>query len=200
MNKQDFLSQLREKLNGLPQADIEERIIFYSEMIDDRVEDGALEVDAVAQMGNIDEIVSQIVSETPLSKIVKEKIKSKRGLKAGQTALLTIGSIVWVPLLIAVFAIIFSLWICLWAVVISLWAVDASLAAGSLGSFISGILFILKSDTLSGFFMIGAGLVFAGLFIFLLFGCKALTKASALFTKKIVLGIKKSFVGKEDEK
>ena len=40
MNKQEFLAGLRKGLSGLPQEDIEERLLFYSEMIDDRIEEG----------------------------------------------------------------------------------------------------------------------------------------------------------------
>ena len=40
MNKQDFLVQLRKGLSGLPQDDIEERLTFYKEMIEDRMEEG----------------------------------------------------------------------------------------------------------------------------------------------------------------
>ena len=43
MDKQAFLNRLREGLNGLPQDDIAERLNFYSEMIDDRVENGMSE-------------------------------------------------------------------------------------------------------------------------------------------------------------
>ena len=43
ITKQEFLLQLREKLSGLPQADIDERVAFYGEMIDDRVEEGLTE-------------------------------------------------------------------------------------------------------------------------------------------------------------
>lgn len=199
MTKQEFIAQLREKLSGLPQADIEERVLFYSEMIDDKIEDGILEEEAVAQMGSIDEITSQIVAETPLTKIVKEKLKTKCSLKTWKITLLAVGSIAWVPLLILVFAAVLTLWVCLWSVVISLWAADVALAAGSIGALASGVIFILQGDVLSGFFMLGACLVCAGLFIFLLFGCKALSKASVLLTKKIVLGVKKSFMGKGDE-
>ena len=39
MNKEEFLNALRSALAGLPQEDIEERLAFYSESIDDRVED-----------------------------------------------------------------------------------------------------------------------------------------------------------------
>ena len=37
MHKQEFLAQLRKGLSGLPQADIEERLTFYSEMLEDRM-------------------------------------------------------------------------------------------------------------------------------------------------------------------
>ncbi len=37
MNKEQFLYELQLRLSGLPQVDIDERIAFYSEMIDDRI-------------------------------------------------------------------------------------------------------------------------------------------------------------------
>ena len=43
MHKQEFLDGLRARLRGLPEADIAERLAFYSEMIDDRTEDGLSE-------------------------------------------------------------------------------------------------------------------------------------------------------------
>ena len=48
MNKQEFLVQLRNALSGLPKDDIEERIEFYSEMIEDRIEEGLSEEEAIA--------------------------------------------------------------------------------------------------------------------------------------------------------
>ena len=37
MDQQEFLNSLRKELSGLPQEDIEERLTFYSEMIEDRI-------------------------------------------------------------------------------------------------------------------------------------------------------------------
>ena len=59
MRKQEFLAKLRKGLSGLPQDDIEERLIFYSEMIEDRKEEGLSEEEAVAAIGSVDEIVAQ---------------------------------------------------------------------------------------------------------------------------------------------
>ena len=52
MNKQEFLSRLRKQLRGL--EDREERVTFYSEMIDDRMEDGLSEEEAVAAVGSLE--------------------------------------------------------------------------------------------------------------------------------------------------
>ena len=101
MNKHEFFEQLGRGLSGLPQEDIDERLTFYGEMIDDRVEDGLTEEEAVAEIGSPDEIASQIISETPLSKLVKQKVKTKRQLKTWEIVLIAVCSPVWVPLLIA---------------------------------------------------------------------------------------------------
>ena len=54
MNKQAFLERLRKALSGLPPKEQEERITFYSEMIDDRMEEGlSEEEEAVASIGTI---------------------------------------------------------------------------------------------------------------------------------------------------
>ena len=75
MTKQEFTEQLRAKLQGLPEAELEERLLFYSEMIDDRIEEGESESEAISAIGNIDEIAEQILSDIPLTKLVKEKVK-----------------------------------------------------------------------------------------------------------------------------
>ena len=46
MSKQEFLEQLRRGLPGLPREDIEERLKFYSEMLEDRMEEGLSEEEA----------------------------------------------------------------------------------------------------------------------------------------------------------
>ena len=67
MCKQAFLDELRERLTGLPQEDIDERLDFYAEMIDDRVEEGLTEEEAVAAIGTVEEVFAQIVEETPFT-------------------------------------------------------------------------------------------------------------------------------------
>ena len=198
MGKQEFLFQLRKGLSGLPQDDIEERLHFYSEMIDDRMEDGLSEEDAVAQIGSIDEIIQQITTEIPLSKLVKERIKPKRRMNAWEILLLVLGFPIWFSLLISAAAVVFSLYVSLWSVIISLWAVFVSVAACAFASVVAAVVFFIRGHIFTGISMISAVFLCVGISIFLFHGCKAASKGTVFLTKKIALGIKNCFVKKEE--
>lgn len=197
MNKAEYLAALRTELEKLQIDDIEERLLFYSEMIDDRTDDGLSEAEAIEDVGTVDDAVSQIISEIPLSKLVKEKVKPRRPLRIWETILLVLGSPIWLSLLLCAFAVALSIYVVLWAVIVSLWAVFASLAAAALGSVAAAIAMICCGETYSGLFVIGAGLVCGGLSIFMFFGCRAATKGVLILTKKATRWIKNCFVRKE---
>lgn len=198
MNKLDFLAKLEKGLSGLPKDDIDERLAFYSEMIDDRMEDGIPEETAIAELGTIDELVSQIVADIPLARLVKEKITPKKKLKAWEIILIVIGSPIWLPLLIAALAVVISLYVVLWSVIIVLWAVFASFAACTVSGIAGGIYFAAGGNVPAGIAVIGAGLVCGGLSVFIFFGCKAATKGILILTKKLAVRIKNCFIRKEE--
>ena len=198
MTKQEFIMELRTGLSGLPQKDIEERLNFYSEMIDDRIEDGLSEEQAVLAVGTAKEIIAQTVAEIPLAKIAKERIKSNRRLKAWEIVLLAFGSPIWLSLGIALVAVILSVYVSLWSVIISLWAAFVSLVASSFGGVMAGILFSIKDNLLTGIAVCGASIVCLGFSIFMFYGCKAASKGILILTKKIAIWIKNCFIKKEE--
>ena len=65
MTKLQFLLNLHDRLSDLPQDDVEERLRFYSEMIEDRMEDGLSEEQAVEEIGAVDAVAAQIIADTP---------------------------------------------------------------------------------------------------------------------------------------
>ena len=221
MTKLKFLLELEKKLSALPQEDIEERLTFYSEMIEDRVEEGISEEDAVAQIGDVEEIAEQILADhrveepafveetvTAEGTPVTEPGQTKRRLKSWEITLLILGSPVWFSLLIAalaiafslvvsVLAIGFSLVVSLWAVVVSLWAVFVALVACAAALPIAAVYFICIDYVLSGLAVIGTSLVCGGLAIFFFYGCKLATKGMALLTKLAAISLKKCFHRKE---
>ena len=198
MTKQEFLSKLRQGLSGLPREDVEERVNFYSEMIDDRIEEGLSETDAVLEIGSVESIITQTVEELSATKSAKEKNKPNRRLKAWEIVLLALSSPIWLSLGIAAIAVIISVYASLWAVIISLWAVFISFVGSAIGCVFGGIFISFAESLPLGIALIGAGIFFAGLSIFMFFGCKAATKGALLLTKKIAIGIKNCFVKKEE--
>ena len=199
MNKQGFLASLREGLRGLPPADIEERIAFYDEMIDDRMEEGLTEEEALAELGPVENVIAQIAAETPLLRLVKEKVRKERQRsgKGISTALLILGSPIWASLLIAAAAVVFSLAVSAWAVVISLYAAAVSLMAGGVGCIVGSVVYFLKGNVSGAAFAIGGGLAAAGLGLMLFIGCNALAKGLARGMKKKILGCKSLLIGKK---
>lgn len=198
MSKQEFLAQLRKGLSGLPQSDIEERLAFYNEIIEDQIEEELSEEEAVSAVGTVDEIVVQVVADTPLTKIAKERIKPKRQLRTWEIVLLALGSPIWFSLGAAVVAVILSLYISLWSVIISLWSIFGSLIGCSFGSVVAGIVFACNRNALTGILMLGVGILCAGLAIFMFYGCKATTKGILVLTKKMAIWIKNCFRKKEE--
>ena len=107
MKKRVFLQKLKRKLSGLPRREIEERLGFYSEMIDDKIEDGLTEEKAVAQVsaGVLD---SDELAEEGAFAYLNERLPQKRKMSATVAALLIIGSPLWLSLIIAAFALTIS--------------------------------------------------------------------------------------------
>lgn len=198
MTKQEFTVNLTLELHGLPKEDVEERVSFYSEMVDDRIEAGLTEEEAVADIGSVEDVVSQILSEIPLGKLVKEKIKPKRHFTWWEITLIAVGSPIWLALLIAAFAIVISLYAALWALVASLWAVGAAVVGCALGGIALSVLMFTQANVGGGLIILGAALFCAGLSIPLFFACRAATLGAARLAKTIVLAVKRLFIKKED--
>ena len=200
MDKQAFLTALEAGLAGLPRPDIDERLSFYAEMIDDRVEDGLTEEAAVAELGSVEDVAAQIIADIPLTRIVRERMKPARRMRAWEIVLLVLGFPLWFPLLLAAFAVVLTVYIVIWAVIVTLWAVELSFAVGIFGGVAAGILSIVRGQLMPGAVLLCAAVVLAGLSIFLFFGCKAVTVGAAKLTKRIALWIKSLFMRKENEK
>jgi uncharacterized membrane protein len=197
MLKQEFLNELRARLSDLPQREVDDRIAFYGEMIDDRIEEGLSEQEAVEGIGSLDEIAKQIIGETPASKKSEDKARTRRRLKGWEIALIIVGFPVWGSLLLVLFAVLLTVFITLWSLVVSFWAVFGVLAGSGLGGVCGGIATVAMGNTLSGVAVVGVSFVCIGLAIFGFLGCVSATKGTALLTKKTVLGIKRCIVGKE---
>ena len=195
MTKQEFLAELRRYLTGLPQDEIEERISFYSEMIDDEVADGKTEEEVIAQIGNIDDVVMEIAGGIPLVKLVKEKIKPKRKLRAWEIILIILGFPLWFPLLLVALILSLVFYLLIWIFVIVSYVVEGSLVIAAVGSLVIFLAYLAGGEfnlvSLGFSFMCAGG---ASLFVF---ACIGITKATLKFTKFLSRKIKQSFIRKD---
>ena len=194
MNKQDFIDELKSKISHLPQKEIDEHISFYSEMLDDRIEEGMSIEDAIEQIGSPSQIANQISDEKRLQN--GQKTPKKRNLTWWQITLLSVGSPIWIALLASVFAVVISLYASLWSVAASFWAAFVSICASCIGGVVCGFIYLF-SDASLGFILIGTGVFLAGLSIFAFYGCKKFTMLSVWLTVKLAKIIKNSIVRKE---
>lgn len=200
MKKEEFLSALQERLAGLPPEDIRKSVDYYREMIEDRMEDGMSEEDAVAAVGTLDEVVSQILSDMPLSKIVKNRKRKKRDWSPWVIVLLIVGSPIWASLLFAAFVTVFSLLIAFWAVLVSLVAVGVALVPVGFCAMTAGIAAVVTGGTASVLFIgFGGGLICIGLSIVWVIACVWVIGLLYKGHKALLLWIKNRFAGRKTE-
>ena len=194
MNKQEYLEAIRSRISAMPADDVNRFMDYYSEMIDDRVEDGLSEEEAVADMGSPDAAVEQILEDMPLTKLVKEKIKPKHELKAWEVVLIVLGSPVWIPLLITALVLLLTLWIVAFALLISFYAVVLSFVAAGIGGLICAIPLFIANSPYTAVLMLGAALIGIGIAILFVVSVKPVTVGIFKVCKASVNGIKRIFV------
>ena len=178
MNKKEFLAALGKGLTRLSYEEQDKWLDFYSEMIDDRMEEGLTEEEAVAAIGTPKQIAEQILAQ---SQPVKKE-KKKRELKGWQVILLIIGSPLWFSLLITAICVVFSLIVGVWSVVISLYATAVALIASGLAC---AILLPIFSISGAGIVGLGIGLFCIGLGILWFIGTNMVAKGTVWLCKKL---------------
>ncbi len=194
MNKTEFSDALRRALGKLPSYEVEQSIAFYSEMIDDRVEDGMSEADAVAALGPVGAIAAQIIAETPV--IPKAIAKANTGSRTLNVVLLVVFSPIWVPLVLALIVA---------ALMVHLSHLDGH--RGAVGdrrhaAFVRphrdrGPVWCLATGyPLTAAWLLGCGMAAAGLGLFALFGVLAASKGLVQLTHSFARWIKGLFVKK----
>ena len=162
MTKNAYLSELADRLRQLPQSEIDKSIAYYSEIIDDRMEEGCSEEEAVNGLEAPVTAAERILQEAPLGMLVRERIRPKQAVSGWIIALLVIGFPVWFPLLLAAAGIVFAMYVVVWSLVFAFFASTFAVGTASLAVLITA--FVRAGE--------GAGLIFALLGVGLLgIGC-----------------------------
>lgn len=168
MNKETFLTKLTEALSFMDPAERNRTVQYYREILEDRVEDGLREEDAVAEMEPVAEIAARLRAENGPS--------TKKKRPHWETVLLIAGFPLWFPLLLAAGCVFFALFIAAWSVILALFSVTAALVLCLIAGI--GCLFLLLTNgyPLTGLFLLGVGLFCAALGIALFIPVLALSR------------------------
>ena len=181
MNKTEYLRALAVLLSdpaNITPEDASRSLDYYEEMIDDRMDDGMSEEEAVAAMGSPEDAARAIFAELDPEKpnANAEKPRNKGKLSPSAVVLLVLTSPVWLSLMVAVYVI-------LWSLVITAWSVWVSLAGSALAFLVSAVIRFATLDFAQGLLFVGGTLFCAGAAVFLwffaLFVTRWIAKASA---------------------
>lgn len=195
MNKTQFTQSLAQKLQMLPHGEVEKSLAFYTEMIDDRMEDGLTEEEAVQALGDIGALAREIMLSAPLPTLVTARMKPKHRLSTWEIVLFVLGFPLWFPLLIAFWSVVLSVYVSIWAVIVSLWAVVLALGASGVVMLVAMPVVLFKNP-LSGLLLVAGGALCAGLGMMAFVGMKKLTVLLVELTRSFARTIKKLFVQK----
>lgn len=197
MNRMEFISALVDRLESLPIEEIEKSLAYYSELIDDKVEDGMSETEAVESLGSMDEIVKNIMYDMPITKLVKAKVNESKNKASNKTvwlALILLGSPMWIPLLIGFVSILFGIYITIWSIIISLFAVIFSLGIVGIFGTIVGVAYIFLKTPAIGICVIGMAVSSAGIMLFMIYPIKWMTAQLIKLTAYVLRKVKSIFI------
>jgi len=200
MTKIEFIKELTFRLASLPQNEIDKSTSYYSEIIDDRVEDGMTEEDAVKALGDMDLIVTNAMYEISLPVLMKARVnasRSKMSNKGLWITLVVLGFPLWFPLLMTFLAVILVIYVTIWILILSLYAVVLALGISGIAGIIGGIVLCFIKSLPVGLCTIGAALCCCALTLLITLPVLAFTKGLIRFTAWIARKIKSIFISKK---
>lgn len=146
MVRKKFDKKLRKSLKGLSRQERQEVIDYYNEMIDDSIESGKTEEQAIEELGSPEDLAKKILSENysvePISADKGSGEKKKSSLKPLWIVLIIIGSPVWISLAVGAAGIIVGLLAGALGLVVGLFAVCAGLVVGGVGTTVYGVIML----------------------------------------------------------
>ena len=168
MNRTEYMEAIRAKLKGLSEEDLKKALAFYKEALDDRIEEGMTEEEAIADIGTPEDIAAQIAAEIPLSKLIKAKANTSRAPKVWEIVLLVIFFPIWAPILLSLFIVIFSVYLSLWAVVLSLLISSVAIILSGVAGLIASVILIPHVTVFNVIAFLGVSFLILGIGCFLL--------------------------------
>jgi len=183
MTKNEYLKKLKRELRPIRRAEREKSLAYFGEVIDDRMEDGICEEDAVAGLESISDAADRIILEA------KEQGQLKEKLSVWEIVLIVLGFPLWFPFLLTVAIVVFTMYSLVWILIGVLFITSTALGVAGIAGLFYLFLFI-SSSAVTAFACFGIGLVCAGigvaLFIPALYFARGYAKATPIMWNKLL--------------
>lgn len=176
MNKNEFINLFYQKLDGLPKKEIDDRLNFYLEIIDDKIEEGKTEEQAILEIGNVEDIADEVLNDISVISIVKENIKPKKKFKLIHLILIILSFPIWLPVIITYLLLNYLMSMLFAIFIIVFWTIVFASAILSLSCLIIAFSSLFSANYLNFGLYISLALIFSGISILLYFLTKFLTK------------------------
>ena len=200
MDRVEFLNQLSGQLRHLPVPEVERLCNYYDEMIQDRIEDGMLEEEAVVSVGSVEEAVKSAMYETSIPTLMKVRLKESKEKSPNKVlwmVLLILGAPIWLPLVLVFLSVCLVLYCTIWLLVMAAYLTELSFALAAIAGIISAAVHLLRFSVPTALCTLGLGLVSAAVAMYLFRPlinlAKILMRGTVLFVKRI----KSLFIRKE---
>lgn len=178
MNRTEFINELNEKLVTLSSNDREEAISYYSEIIDDAVEEGKSEKKAIKELGDINDIIKRIIESQETNKSSHNDIFTKRLL-----------FILASPFIFSGIALLISMFLVAYSVILSLYCIVFSTGLITIAYLINFFLVVFTFPAF-GIFSIGLSVLSFGMTILIVLGTNKLLYHLNDLSKKSWQGLK----------
>lgn len=180
MNKTEFLTALEQRLSVLPETERKRSLLYFEEIIADRMEEGMSEEEVIAQMESVDDIANGIINDAMENEphtFPEENAKKIGGCPMWLAILLAVlASPIWLPIGIAVAAVALSLYVTVWALILSLYGIVIGFVVGGLVAAVAALFTLAVNPPYVVLLIEGMSLFLIGLGILLVFPAVIFTR------------------------
>ena len=192
MTRNEWIAELRGLLErrGVPASEVADALEYYAEAIDDRVEQGFSEQQALKEIGSPAQACDAVAETVPVAKRAVAAATATRERKALVGVLLLVGAVFWVPLAFGLLGAAAGVYATIWAAVLVVWAGIGSLLACGLGAVplacYSASCGALAEGLFSGSGLLALGALGVAIIPLGIIASVLLFKASVLFVRWVV--------------
>lgn len=174
MNRTEYMRSLEHGLRRLPKEDYDRAISYFEEYFEEAGPEN--EMQAIEDLGTPALAADQIIRDFAVENASKPTKNVKRSFSAVWIGILAVfAAPIALPIAVAIAAVGLSFVVVIVSLIFAVFCAALAFAASSIPAIMIGIWFLFSSP-INGIATIGAGLIGAGMGIWVIFGCIALCK------------------------